>query len=116
MHLDSLVAPLVEQASAILDAATALFLVGHRADSAVRKKGNDFATEVDLAIERQVVAALVAATGIEVHGEEFGGPAVSTRGGCGYWTPSTAQSTTPPDRRWLRSCWACCTTEFRWPA
>lgn len=57
MHLDSLVAPLVEQASAILDAATALFLVGHRADSAVRKKGNDFATEVDLAIERQVVAA-----------------------------------------------------------
>lgn len=79
MHLDSLVAPLVEQASAILDAATALFLVGHRADSAVRKKGNDFATEVDLAIERQVVAALVAATGIEVHGEEFGGPAVDSR-------------------------------------
>lgn len=79
MHLDSLVAPLVEQASAILDAATALFLVGHRADSAVRKKGNDFATEVDLAIERQVVAALVAATGIEVYGEEFGGPAVDSR-------------------------------------
>lgn len=114
MHLDSLVAPLVEQASAILDAATALFLVGHRADSAVRKKGNDFATEVDLAIERQVVAALVAATGIEVHGEEFGGPAVDSRW---VWVlESTAQSTTPPDRRWLRSCWACCTTEFRWPA
>jgi myo-inositol-1(or 4)-monophosphatase len=74
MDLDALVA----EASAILDAATALFLAGHRADSAIRKKGNDFATEVDLAIERQVVDALVAATGIGVHGEEFGGPAVES--------------------------------------
>ena len=39
----------------------------------MQKKGNDFATEVDLAIERQVVEALVSRTGIEVHGEEFGG-------------------------------------------
>ncbi|AGZ53696.1 inositol monophosphatase family protein [Mycobacterium kansasii] len=70
--------PLVEQASAILDAAVPRFLDGHRADSAVRKKGNDFATEVDLAIERQVVEALVAATGIGVHGEEFGGAPVDT--------------------------------------
>lgn len=70
--------PLVEQASAILDAAVPRFLDGHRADSAVRKKGNDFATEVDLAIERQVVEALVAATGIGVHGEEFGGTPVDT--------------------------------------
>jgi myo-inositol-1(or 4)-monophosphatase len=69
MDLDALVA----EASAILDAAVPQFLDGHRADSAVRKKGNDFATEVDLAIERQVVAALEAATGIGVHGEEFGG-------------------------------------------
>ena len=74
MDLDALVA----EASAILDAAAAPFLAGHRADSAVPKKGDDFATEVDLAIERQVVAALVAATGIEVHGEEFGGPAVDS--------------------------------------
>src|SRR6185312_12077502 len=64
---------LVAEASAILDAAVPQFLDGHRADSAVRKKGNDFATEVDLAIERQVVAALESATGIGVHGEEFGG-------------------------------------------
>ncbi|MGA9679095.1 MAG: inositol monophosphatase, partial [Mycobacterium sp.] len=64
---------LVAEASAVLDAATGPFLAGHRAASAVPKKGDDFATEVDLAIERQVVAALVAATGIEVHGEEFGG-------------------------------------------
>jgi myo-inositol-1(or 4)-monophosphatase len=69
---------LVAQASVILDAAAKPFVAGHRAHSAVRKKGNDFATEVDLAIERQVVDALVAATGIEVHGEEFGGAAIDS--------------------------------------
>jgi myo-inositol-1(or 4)-monophosphatase len=69
---------LVAQASAILDAAVPKFLSGHRADSAVAKKGNDFATEVDLAIERQVVAALEAYTGIGVHGEEFGGTDVDS--------------------------------------
>src|SRR6201989_756795 len=69
---------LVEEASAILDAAVPRFLDGHRADSAVKKKGNDFATEVDLAIERQVVEALNAKTGIEVHGEEFGGADVDS--------------------------------------
>lgn len=74
MDLDAL----VQQASGILDDAIEPFLAGHRADSAVRKKGNDFATEVDLAIERQVVAALVAETGIEVHGEEFGGADVGS--------------------------------------
>lgn len=71
-------ASLVEKASAILDDAVQPFLSGHRADSAVRKQGNDFATEVDLAIERQVVDALVKATGIEVHGEEFGGADVGS--------------------------------------
>ncbi|MEB4211848.1 inositol monophosphatase family protein [Mycobacterium sp. 94-17] len=69
---------LVAQASAILDDAVDPFLAGHRADSAVRKKGNDFATDVDLAIERQVVAALVESTGIGVHGEEFGGSSVDS--------------------------------------
>ncbi|MGB9308437.1 MAG: inositol monophosphatase [Mycobacterium sp.] len=69
---------LVVEASAILDAAAEPFLAGHRADSAVAKKGNDFATEVDLAIERQVVAALEEATGIGVHGEEFGGPDIES--------------------------------------
>ncbi len=67
---------LVAEASAILDIAAKPFVAGHRADSAVRKRGNDFATEVDLAIERQISDALLAATGIEVHGEEFGGPPV----------------------------------------
>lgn len=64
---------LVDEAAVILDAASEPFISGHRAESAVQKKGKDFATEVDLKIERQVVAALTAATGIEVHGEEYGG-------------------------------------------
>jgi myo-inositol-1(or 4)-monophosphatase len=69
MDLDALVA----EASAILDAAAEPFIAGHRADSAVTKRGDDFATKVDLEIERQVVDALVQTTGIDVHGEEFGG-------------------------------------------
>lgn len=60
-------------AAEVLDGASAPFIAGHRADSAVAKKGDDFATEVDLAIERQVVGELSRLTGIGVHGEEFGG-------------------------------------------
>jgi myo-inositol-1(or 4)-monophosphatase len=74
MDLDALVA----EASAILDAAAKPFVAGHRADSAVSKRGDDFATKVDLAIERQVVDALVSATGIGVHGEEFGGADIAS--------------------------------------
>src|SRR6201995_6004610 len=69
MDLDALVA----EASAILDVAAKPFGAGHRADSAVSRRGHDSATKVDLASERQVVDALVSATGIPVHGEEFGG-------------------------------------------
>ncbi|ORW26791.1 inositol monophosphatase [Mycobacterium paraense] len=69
---------LVSVASKVLDAAVPRFLEGHRADSAVAKKGNDFATEIDLEIERQVVTALQATTGIGVHGEEFGGTDVDS--------------------------------------
>jgi len=64
---------LVAEAAAILDRAAVPFVAGHRARSAVQKRGNDFATEVDLALERQLVAELEVATGIGVHGEEFGG-------------------------------------------
>lgn len=71
-------AELVAAATGILDDAVAPFIAGHQADAAVRKKGNDFATEIDLAIERQVVAALTAATGIGVHGEEFGGAPIDS--------------------------------------
>lgn len=69
---------LVATAAEVLDDASVPFVAGHRADSAVRKQGNDFATEVDLAIERQVVAALTERTGIGVHGEEFGGAPVDS--------------------------------------
>jgi myo-inositol-1(or 4)-monophosphatase len=69
MDLDALVA----EASAILDDAAEPFIAGHRAKSAVSKRGDEFATKVDLEIERQVVDALAKATGIPVHGEEFGG-------------------------------------------
>jgi myo-inositol-1(or 4)-monophosphatase len=65
-------------AAEILDGASKQFIVGHRADSAVAKKGNDFATEIDLAIERQVVAELTRLTGIGVHGEEFGGEPIDS--------------------------------------
>ena len=74
MDLDALVA----EASAILDAAVEPFIAGHRADSAVSKRGDDFATKVDLEIERQVVDALVKTTGIDVHGEEFGGAEIDS--------------------------------------
>ena len=74
MDLDALVA----EASAILDAAAKPFVAGHRADSAVSKRGDDFGTKVDLAIERQVVDALMSATGIPVHGEEFGGADINS--------------------------------------
>lgn len=74
LDLDTLVA----QAAAILDEASAPFIAGHRAGPDVRKKGNDFATEVDLAIERQVVQALETTTGIGVHGEEFGGAPIDS--------------------------------------
>lgn len=78
MALDADLSALVAEASAILDAAAKPFVAGHRAGSAVRKSGNDFATEVDLALERQITEALVAATGIGVHGEEFGGPPIDS--------------------------------------
>ena len=79
MMLDSAdLKTLVAEAAAILDAAAEPFVAGHRAGSAVSKRGNDFATNVDLAIERQVVDALAEATGIGVHGEEFGGPEIDS--------------------------------------
>jgi myo-inositol-1(or 4)-monophosphatase len=77
-ELDADLDALVAQAVAILDAAAKPFIEGHGAESAVQKKGNDFATEVDLAIERQVVEALTTKTGIDVHGEEFGGADVDS--------------------------------------
>jgi myo-inositol-1(or 4)-monophosphatase len=64
---------MVGEAAALLDEVSIQFLAGHRAESAVQKKGNDFATEVDLAIERHLTEALESLTGVGVHGEEYGG-------------------------------------------
>ena len=52
---------LVTEAAKILDKAATRFVEGHGAESAVRKKGNDFATEVDLAIEFQADEAVAPA-------------------------------------------------------
>lgn len=69
---------LLTEASALLDEVTLEFTAGLGAPSAVRKGPADFATEVDLQLERTLSAALLDRTGIAVHGEEFGGPDVST--------------------------------------
>ena len=45
---------------------------------AVHKGRNDFATEVDLELERRISGELADRTGIAVHGEEFGGPSASS--------------------------------------
>lgn len=63
---------MVGQAAALLDEVSIQFVEGHRADPAVRKKGNDFATHVDLSIETQVAETLRDLTGVGVHGEEYG--------------------------------------------
>lgn len=67
---------LQEIAGKILDGASAEFIAGLGAPSAVAKGATDFATQVDLDLERRLVDELNAATGIAVHGEEFGGPSV----------------------------------------
>ncbi len=64
-------------AAGMLDDITPRFIEGLGAPSAVDKGGNDFATEVDLELERTLSARLSDATGIGVHGEEFGGPDVA---------------------------------------
>ena len=69
---------LVAEAAVILDGAWERFVSGHGAGSAVAKKGKYFATEIDLAIERQVDSELTDKTGIGVHGEEFGGADVDS--------------------------------------
>ncbi|GAA4747392.1 inositol monophosphatase family protein [Gordonia alkaliphila] len=61
-------------ATAILDEAADEFLAGLGAPRAVVKRGTDFATEMDLSLERRFVEQLQERTSIPVHGEEFGGP------------------------------------------
>ncbi|MEP9391363.1 MULTISPECIES: inositol monophosphatase family protein [Gordonia] len=67
---------LLDVAGTILDGVGDQFVAGLGAPSAVRKGDTDFATQVDLDLERRISGELAQRTGIGVHGEEFGGPPV----------------------------------------
>ncbi|MGW0043155.1 inositol monophosphatase family protein [Rhodococcus sp. NPDC003348] len=69
---------LLTVAGGVLDGVVDRFLAGVGAPSAVAKGPRDFATAVDLELERRLSAELVDRTGIPVHGEEFGGPDLDT--------------------------------------
>lgn len=64
-------------ASEVLDAVAEEFVEGLGAPSAVAKGGTDFATQVDLDLERRIATDITERTGLGVHGEEFGGPGVA---------------------------------------
>ena len=65
---------LCETAADILTEAEPEFADRLRSVPTVHKGQSDFATEADLAIERRVTSQLRRRTGIDVHGEEHGGP------------------------------------------
>ncbi|GAA4399858.1 inositol monophosphatase family protein [Tsukamurella soli] len=67
---------LIAAATAVLDDAAPRFVEGLGAPATVDKGPADFATDLDLELERRISGAIADATGIPVHGEEFGGPAV----------------------------------------
>ncbi|GAA5059266.1 inositol monophosphatase family protein [Nocardia callitridis] len=69
---------LLAVAATILDGVSARFTEGIGSPSAVVKGHNDFATELDLELERTVSEQLRERTGIAVHGEEFGGPQLTS--------------------------------------
>lgn len=69
---------LLHVAGSILDGAVGEFRDGVGAPSAVAKSATDFATQVDLDLERRLTAELAERTQIPVHGEEFGGPDLDT--------------------------------------
>ncbi|NKY44074.1 inositol monophosphatase family protein [Nocardia cerradoensis] len=71
-------AALLATASEILDGAAPRFVEGLGAPSAVQKGRGDFATALDLELERTLSQQLAERTGIPVHGEEFGGPELSS--------------------------------------
>lgn len=58
---------------AVLDTAEEMFLQGLGSDPTHFKKPGDFATEIDLSIERYLRQTLSSLTGIPVFGEEYGG-------------------------------------------
>lgn len=60
-------------AAGVLDEATPYFISEIGAKEEVVKGVGDWATAADLALERQITAALAERTGLPMHGEEFGG-------------------------------------------
>ena len=104
---------LLATAATILDQSSGRFAEAVGAPSAVTKGRNDFATELDLELERTISTALREQTGIAVHGEEFGGPVFESGR---VWVLD-------PDRRHLQlllrtahcraCCWPCSTTANR---
>ncbi|MFD4368751.1 inositol monophosphatase family protein [Rhodococcus sp. NPDC058521] len=68
---------LLATASELLDGVHERFVAGVGAPSAVHKGADDFATAVDLELEKRLAVELLERTGIPVHGEEFGGPDVA---------------------------------------
>jgi|SRR5690625_2472484 len=68
----------LDLAARTMDDVTPRFVEGVGAES-VQTKGsrNDFATAMDLELERRITDALREGTGLEVHGEEYGGPPVN---------------------------------------
>ncbi|NLE78834.1 MAG: inositol monophosphatase family protein [Rhodococcus sp.] len=65
---------LLATASELLDGVHDRFVAGVGAPSAVHKGPADFATAIDLELEKRLAGELFDRTGIPVHGEEFGGP------------------------------------------
>lgn len=65
-------------ATGLLDGVSAYFRANVGAPGHVMKGPQDFATAVDLEIERRLGRDLLERTGIPVHGEEFGGPVLDT--------------------------------------
>lgn len=62
----------------VLEEVSPRFIEGVGAKGTRTKESrNDFATELDLELERRISDALREGTGLEVHGEEFGGPPVN---------------------------------------
>lgn len=64
---------LAQISAGILDEVTPYFLSEIGAKEEVVKGVGDWATAADLALERQITAALAERTGLPMHGEEFGG-------------------------------------------
>lgn len=68
----------LEVAVRALEEVTPRFVEGVGAQPArIKESRTDFATELDLELERRITDALREGTGLEAHGEEYGGPPVN---------------------------------------